>query len=155
MDVLYLVLVMIHTIAASVWIGGTLLQEVALNPTFMILPGIRAQKVSAVVGSKRALVVWACLVILSATGIVMGIMKKGLGLFTFLLGNAGLLLLLSIVFTFVAIGNGLAITFVFTPMLATNPSFASKILKWSIRANTILGLVTIITMAIFSRTIVW
>jgi uncharacterized membrane protein len=149
----------VHVVASAAWIGGAFFLEFAFDEGLAKISSAQRVALATSVATRFTYVAWLSLVAISATGLTMTYLRQGLDL-TFLLSSSqGLILTIGMALTLAAIGNGLVISFILRPRLASkDPDImvaASRTSARLVRLNTGLGGVAIVLMVLFAQMIHW
>ena len=154
MDILFTVLLVIHIGAAATWAGGSTMLELAFEPKVSTISRIQANLVARFVENRVTVTSWACLVVISATGVTLSILQGTFNLAS-MFQPAGLFLLASIVLTAVAVISGLLITY-YTPRLQSvlaQETNLRSVVRTLIRLNNVISVAAIVLMVIFTELI--
>lgn len=126
--------------------------ELVFEPSLDSISKIQAALVSRRVEGRVTIISWACLVVISATGVTLSVLQG-----TFNLGSilqpTGLFLLASIALTLVAAASGLLITY-YTPRLQSVKAEETNLrghVRSLVRLNNVISVVVVVLMVVFAE----
>lgn len=152
MNVLFVSLLVVHIGAAAAWVGGATMLELVFEPRLDAISRIQATLVSRNIENRFTFTSWVCLVVISATGVVLSVLQGTFNLDS-LLQPTGLFLLGSILLTIVAVASGLLITY-YTPRLQSVKAEETNLrghVRMLVRLNNVLGVAVVILMVAFAE----
>ncbi len=166
MDVLFVTLLVIHVVAAAVWVGGNTVIEFVFQKELGAINSSQAGLVSKNAENAFTYMAWGALATMSATGLVMismpeiGILPDHIyRLFTIdpaagTVGYSGPFLLASMLLTLVALVNASLLTWYFPPRLklqrySEDPVFRGRVLL-SMQIQNRIAVIIVILMAIYA-----
>ncbi len=149
---LFFALLVIHVLAAAIWIGGTWALNISFNPSLKMISSIQAGFVSKRVENHIVITSFVALGTISVTGLAIASMSGLLSLI-FLTTASGIMLMTIIGLTGLAIANGVILTFYFTPKLKQikfGESPTRRLLVFLTRLNGMVGVILVVLMVVFS-----
>lgn len=150
----FVVLLVIHVVAAAVWVGGNTVIELVFQRKLNAINSLQGGLISKHAENAFTYMAWGALVTMVVTGIVMAMEQGMFNLAALTSSLAGYVLLVAMALTLAALVNASLLTWYFPPRLklqrySEDPTFRSVLLR-SMQIQNRMAVAIVVLMAIYA-----